>query len=98
VYVDQKSRVIVDSQWFCESARPAVGEVIRRGSGDTGHQTRKWLYKHDKLTECCRAFTLVLASLSCKFNLAQLVLSKSSLIVLCLRQCLWTSALSQNTG
>ena len=23
-----------------------------------GRQTRKWSYKHDKLTQCCRAFTL----------------------------------------
>ena len=26
-----------------------------------GRQTRKWSYKHDKLTQCCRAFTLALA-------------------------------------
>jgi len=25
-----------------------------------GHQTRKWSYKHDKLTQFCRAFTLAL--------------------------------------
>ena len=30
-----------------------------------GRQTRKWSYKHDKLTQCCRAFTLALARLSC---------------------------------
>ena len=27
VYIDRKSRVIVDSRRFCESARPAVGEA-----------------------------------------------------------------------
>jgi len=30
-----------------------------------GRQTSKWSYKHDKLTQCCRAFTLALARLSC---------------------------------
>ena len=50
---------------------------IRRGSEDMGRQTIKWsfkmpifvsfarcvkrLHKHDKLTQCCRAFTLALA-------------------------------------
>jgi len=28
----------------------------------------KLLHKHDKLTQCCRAFTLVLARLSCQNN------------------------------
>jgi len=66
VYVDRKSRVIVDSGGSVnQPAHPAVGEVIRRGSGDMGRQTRKWSYKHDKLTQCCRTFTLALARLSC---------------------------------
>jgi len=39
----------------------------RRGSGDVGRQIRKWLYKHDKLTQRCRAFTLALARLSCTY-------------------------------
>ena len=51
--------------WIGPPARPAVGEVICRGSGDMGRQTRKWSYKHDKHTQCCRAFTLALARLSC---------------------------------
>jgi len=62
MYVDRKSRVIVDSQRFCESARQPAwrGKVIRMGSGDMGRQsqTRKWSYKHDKLTQCCRALNL----------------------------------------
>jgi len=50
----------------CLSVRPSHGgSGIRRGSGDMRRQTRKWSYKHDKLTQCCRACTLALARLSC---------------------------------
>ena len=33
----------------------------------------KLLHKHDKLAQCCRAFTLALAKLSCKFLVADRV-------------------------
>jgi len=40
------------------------------GSGDIRRQTRKWSSKmHDKLTQCCRAFTLALATLSCLISI-----------------------------
>jgi len=64
MYVDWKSRVIVDSRRFCEPARPAVGEVIRRGSGDMGRQTRKSSYKHDKLTQSYTILSHVYLSVS----------------------------------
>jgi len=36
-----------------------------RGSGNMGRQTRKW---SSKMPQCCHAFTLASARLSCKIN------------------------------
>jgi len=84
---DQRDCWLAAVLWISPRAHPAVGEVIRRGSGDMGRQTRKWSYKHDKPTQCCHAFTLALARLSCYATIYCITLCVIVFTTICLIMC-----------
>ena len=70
---------------FVSFARYIFRIFIPRLKSATHSICVKLLHKHDKLTQCCRAFTLALARLSCYIRQGYTVFT-----FVCLSVCLWT--------